>query len=100
MANVFNVLLMDRRPDKYVKQGEWVEFLTSSFAANKAYDQLVKEILSADGTDPKNRAPARFYLDRDGEAHLLTRDIGRVFLGMNLQCAQCHDHPLVDSYKQ
>ena len=100
MANVFNVLFMDRRADKYVKQGEWIQFLTSSFAANKPYDQLVNEILSADGTDPKNRGPAKFYLDRDGEPHLLTRDIGRVFLGMNLQCAQCHDHPLVDGYKQ
>lgn len=100
MANVFNVVFMDRRPDKYVKQAEWLEFLNASFTANMPYDQLVREVLSADGSDSKTRAAARFYLDRDAEAHLLTRDIGRVFLGMNLQCAQCHDHPLVDSYKQ
>ena len=39
-------------------------------------------------------------LDRDGEPHLLTRDVARIFLGMNLQCAQCHDHPRVEDYKQ
>src|SRR5262245_66556436 len=26
--------------------------------------------------------------------------MARIFLGTNLQCAQCHDHPLVDDYKQ
>ena len=30
----------------------------------------------------------------------MTRDVGRVFFGMDLQCAQCHDHPLVDDYYQ
>ncbi len=100
LQNTFDVLLMDRRPDKHVKRPEWLAFLRDSFAANKPYDQLVREILSADGADPKLRAAAAFYLNRDGEPHLLTKDISRLFLGMNLQCAQCHDHPLVDAYKQ
>lgn len=100
MTNLFDALLMDRRPDKHVKRPEWREFLHRSFAENKPYDQLVREILSADGADPKKRAPAKFYLDRDGEPNVLTKDISRLFLGMNLNCAQCHDHPLVDAYKQ
>jgi Protein of unknown function (DUF1553)/Protein of unknown function (DUF1549) len=100
LADTFDVLLMDRRGDKQVKRAEWLGFLRESFKANKPYDQLVREILSADGSDPKARAAARFFLDRDGEPHVLTRDISRLFLGMNLQCAQCHDHPLVNAYKQ
>lgn len=100
MTNLFDVLLMDRRPDKHVKRPEWREFLQTSFTTNKPYDQLVREILSTDGTDPKTRPAARFYLDRDAEPNVLTKDITRLFLGMNLHCAQCHDHPLVDAYKQ
>ncbi len=100
LADVFDVLLMDRRANKHVKRAEWLGFLRESFKANKPYDQLVREILSADGSDPQTRAAARFFLDRDGEPHVLTRDIGRLFLGMNLKCAQCHDHPLVNGYKQ
>ncbi len=100
LATTFDVLLMDRRGDKHVKRPEWLGFLRESFKANKPYDQLVREILSADGSDPKTRPAARFFLDRDGEPHILTRDISRLFLGMNLQCAQCHDHPLVNAYKQ
>jgi hypothetical protein len=100
MDQVFDVLFMDRRGAKHVKPGEWQIFLRSAFAANKPYDQLVRDMLSADGTDPKTRAAARFYLDREGEPNQVTKDIGRLFLGMNLTCAQCHDHPLVDAYKQ
>lgn len=100
MTNLFDALLMDRRADKHVKRPEWRTFLQTSFAANKPYDQFVREILSADGSDPKTRPAAKFYLDRDAEPNLLTKDISRLFLGMNLHCAQCHDHPLVDAYKQ
>ncbi len=100
MTNLFDVLLMDRRPDKHVKRPEWREFLQTSFTTTKPYDQFFREILSADGTDPKTRPAARFYLDRDAEPNVLTKDITRLFLGMNLHCAQCHDHPLVDAYKQ
>jgi hypothetical protein len=100
MATVFDVLLMDRRPGKRIPIPQWQEFLRTAFAANQPYDQLVRAILSADGSDPKTRPASRFYLDRDGEAHLLTRDISRLFLGMNFQCNQCHDHPLVHQYRQ
>lgn len=100
LAHVFDVMLMERRPGKNVPQPQWHEYLRSSFAEKKPYDQLVREILSSDGSDPKTRPAARFFLDRDGEPHLITKDISRLFLGMNLHCAQCHDHPLVEDYKQ
>jgi len=100
LAHRFDALLMERRPDKHVKRADWHEYLRSSFAANKPWDELVREIVTADGADPKTRPAAKFYLDRLGEPHLLTRDLSRLFLGMNLMCAQCHDHPLVASYKQ
>jgi Protein of unknown function (DUF1549)/Protein of unknown function (DUF1553) len=100
MQEVFDVLLMDRRRDSKVPKAEWEAFLRSSFAANKLYDELVRDILSSDGADPKTRPAAKFFLDRDLEPTIVTRDISRLFLGRNLQCAQCHDHPLVDDYKQ
>ena len=100
LQQYLDVALMDRRSDAKVPRAAWEEFLRSSFAANTPYDQLVREVLSADGADPAARAAAKFFLDRDLDPQVVTRDIGRLFLGRNIQCAQCHDHPLVEDYKQ
>jgi hypothetical protein len=100
MAWHFDVALMERRPDSKVPRVAWEAYLRTAFAENRPYDVLVREILSADGSDPKTRPAAKFLLDRELEPHLTTRDIARTFLGRNLQCAQCHDHPTIDDYKQ
>jgi hypothetical protein len=100
MQDVFDAMLMERRDDVHVPAPEWRAFLRKAFTDNVPYDQLVAQILSADGADPNTRGAAKFYLDRLADPNLLTRDVGRMFLGRDLQCAQCHDHPLIDDYKQ
>lgn len=96
----FDVVLMRRLPQKHVPVADWEKFLRESFAANKPWDQLVREFLSSDGSDPNNRGPARFYLDRDGDPHVITKDVAKLFLGLNFECTQCHDHPQIEDYKQ
>jgi hypothetical protein len=100
MAQHFDVVLMERRPDSKVPRAAWEQYLRASFAKNTPYDEFVREMLSADGADAKTRPAAKFMLDRGLEPNLVTRDLGRVFLGRNMQCAQCHDHPHVVDYKQ
>ncbi len=100
MAVTFDVMIMERRAEKHIKTPAWREFLHTAFKENRPLNKLAGQILAADGVDPARRAAARFYLDREGEPNLLTRDTGRIFFGVDLQCAQCHDHPLIDSYYQ
>ncbi|MEC9095658.1 MAG: DUF1549 domain-containing protein, partial [Planctomycetota bacterium] len=96
----FDVMLMERTNDSAVKTSAWRQYLYESFATNKPYNVLAKEILSAGGSNPELRAASKFYLDRQGETNRLTRDVGRIFLGRDMQCAQCHNHPLIDTYYQ
>lgn len=100
LARVLDVTLMQRLPPQHVSVAEWKAFLHQACVENRPWDQLVSEILSADGIDPQTRPASRFYLDRGGEVNLITRDIGRIFLGVNLECAQCHNHPHVEDWKQ
>jgi hypothetical protein len=103
MQELAHVMLMERRGD----HPDWLAFLKSSFEANKPIDQLVREIIYP---DPKNEATrgAGFFLSKRLEKYGenptdypgLTRDVGRLFLGIDLQCAQCHDHLFVNDYKQ
>lgn len=95
-----DVFLMERKPEKAVKQAEWERFLYDSLAANKPLDRLFQELIATDGGDDALRPAARFSLDRDAEPNLMTRDIGRLAFGMDLACCQCHDHPLIDDYYQ
>lgn len=100
MTWFWDVTLMERRPDTKVPRPAWEAYLRTIVHENRPYDVFVRELLSADGADEKTRPAAKFFLDRDLEPHLVTRDLSRIFLGRNLQCAQCHDHPLVDDYTQ
>ncbi len=104
MARVFDVMLTERRIPTItsydVPQAQWRAYLAESFAANKPWDTLVQEILGSDGVDAKLGSGVKFYLVRDVAPHSLTRDVGRLFLGVDLQCAQCHDDPRFDDYRQ
>jgi len=100
MQYVFDVMLMERRASKHINAKEWEEYLRTSFLQNKSWAQLSTELLTADGTGHATRPAARFLLDRELNLDTVTRDIGRIFLGRDLQCAQCHDHPAIDDYLQ
>ena len=100
MTLTLDVMLLERRTDKTALLKPWLEYLYQSIAADKPLDQLYREMLAADGVDEKLRPAARFILGRDAEPNLVTRDIGRLVFGMDMQCCQCHDHPLIDDYYQ
>ncbi len=100
LATTLDLMLMERRANKNVSQDEWSAWLLASVRDGKPWNVMAREILSADGDDPATRPAARFFLDRLSEPNLLTRDIGRILFGRDLQCAQCHDHPLIDDYLQ
>lgn len=98
-ANVLDLIFMERRGGNRVAQAEWKSFLRRSIAEQQPLDRIVRSILTADGDGP-NRGAAKFVLERDVEPNALTRDISRILMGRDLQCAQCHDHPNIGDYSQ
>ncbi|MEC7566904.1 MAG: DUF1549 domain-containing protein [Planctomycetota bacterium] len=103
MAELFNVILLERRG----VDETWHRFLTTSFSENVPWTVMVQRMIQPDLEDP-NQQGAGFFLTKRLEKYGqnptdypgLASDIGRLFLGMDLACAQCHDHLFVDAYKQ
>ena len=76
-----------------------LKYLRDSMARNKPYDKLVHELVTATGTtkpgaDGFNGA-VNFLVGKvnDEDATLATSSTSRIFLGQQVQCTQCHDHP-------
>jgi hypothetical protein len=101
MQQAMTVMWLERRAGTAVKNAAWDKYLQDAFTANKPWNEFVRELIAADGSDEASRPAIRFLVDGGrSNHHLLTRDVGRLFLGMDLQCAQCHDHPSIDDYHQ
>jgi hypothetical protein len=100
MAVRVDVMLMERRGEVHTKALPWREWLEESVRANKPWDALVRELLTADGADEKTRHIARWMLERQADPNALTKDASRLFLGRDIGCAQCHNHPRIDDYLQ
>jgi len=73
----------------------YLEWIKQSIRANKPYDKLVYEMLSADGPMRENPAAGYFLRDRGMPLGNLATT-ATIFLGTEITCAECHDHPFED----
>jgi hypothetical protein len=77
------------------RQREGTALLTAwardSIAANKPYDQFVSEILTATGSQERNPPTVWYRSVRTTQEYV--ESVAQAFLGVRIQCAQCHHHP-------
>ncbi|HYF01239.1 MAG TPA: DUF1549 domain-containing protein, partial [Planctomycetota bacterium] len=69
----------------------YFNWLQEKIAANVPFDQMVRELLSATGGAFQNPATNFYNVERD--TLKLAENVAQVFMGMRIQCAQCHNHP-------
>ena len=67
------------------------DWIRQSIAANKPYDQFVRELLLAQGSSV--HVPETNYYRVLREPGKITEDVSQTFLGVRFQCNKCHDHP-------
>lgn len=75
-------------PQGTVAMTRW---LRKQFAANRPYDQFVREILTVQG-NTLAEGPAAFYKALE-QPEVMSRSVSQLFLGVRIECAQCHHHP-------
>ncbi len=80
------------RGDAANDYGRWVK---QSIADNMPYDEMVYALVTAEGKARHNGA-AGYWLRDQGMVLDVMSNTSRIFLGTQIGCAQCHDHPFDD----
>ncbi len=92
-AGKWSALLRNKRTKPGDAPGNFAfhAWIRDSIRANKPFDQFAREILAASGTVTENPPVAWYRQVKEPQQQL--EDTAQLFLGMRLQCAQCHHHP-------
>jgi hypothetical protein len=77
---------------------EFLDWLRERLRQNAPYERMVREVLGAVDAAPEERrlggGTLRLFLQaNEFKPENLAGSVSRVFLGVSLECAQCHDHP-------
>ncbi len=93
--NEFDVQLMGSKGDS-----EWRDWLLKAVEENRPWPQVFREILLPREADPASKGSVAFLKTRAANVDDMTNDTSRLFFGVSINCAKCHDHPLVPDWTQ
>jgi Protein of unknown function (DUF1549)/Protein of unknown function (DUF1553) len=77
---------------------EFEDWLEEQIAKNRPWDEVARAMIASSGRNDDNGAVA-FALAHESQPVEVAGEVSRIFLGVQIQCAQCHDHPN-DSWKR
>jgi hypothetical protein len=99
-ARYFRDVILSRRSDeRAVALGPAVEaFFAGHLAGEAAWDEIAHDVITATGVPSENGGTA-IIMAQMGETSDIAAEVSRVFTGVQIQCAQCHDH-FTDRWKR
>lgn len=96
LGNVLDRMIQTR----YAGNADFVDYLRRSIRDEKSWDIVFRELMLGPW-DTDQLKPANRFLDKRAKTtDVLAVDAARVFFGVDISCAKCHDHPLVDDWTQ
>lgn len=96
-STIWTRLLIGRSTYREINRQALQEFLVQSFAENRPWSEMVYDLVSAEGDSESNGATNFLLAHLNNEAVPATAITTRLFLGTQIQCTQCHNHPFNDA---
>ncbi|HVV01918.1 MAG TPA: DUF1549 and DUF1553 domain-containing protein, partial [Verrucomicrobiae bacterium] len=87
-----DLLLVSSKDLKLPAMWAYYDWIRNNVAANTPWDVFVREIVTAKGSTLANGAANFYVLHNDPKA--MAETVSQAFLGMSINCAKCHNHPL------
>ena len=84
--------IQSRFPGTVLRNDVFIHWLKEQITSNRPYDELVRELITAEGRIWENPAVGYHLRDKDMKLDHVAF-MGKVFLGTDITCAQCHDDP-------
>ncbi|HEX8204230.1 MAG TPA: DUF1549 domain-containing protein, partial [Isosphaeraceae bacterium] len=81
-------------------KGSLRDYLARALAEGRSWDRIFREVILPDATDAAQQGAAPFLRQRVKDLDRLATEVSTTFFGVNISCAQCHDHPLVSDWTQ
>jgi hypothetical protein len=99
-ATVWTNLLIGRDPAPEINRAGLHQFLAQQFHVNRPWTDTVSQLVEAEGSGRDNGAANFLLAHLNNEAVPATAVTARCFLGMQVQCTQCHKHPYYQQWGQ
>lgn len=93
-------LLIGRSNARQVDEEALYGFLQRQFVKNRPWMETVGDLIAAEGRSDQNGATNFLLAHLNDQATPATAVTARLFLGQQVQCTQCHDHPFARSRSQ
>lgn len=101
LAEVLDVVLMERKGNEAERKSNgWLAYLERSIAANRPWDQMVYDMIAARSQSAEQKGALWFLYERKNNYQLMAEAVAPVAFGVQIGCAQCHDHPLAHEIGQ
>jgi hypothetical protein len=113
MSNVWRNILVPEADGNFLTRNFITTFdrwLLKEFADNVAYDQMARDLIAMPIGTGMNRGgfnpyggdptPQFYFRSKEVKPENLAASTTRIFLGVRLECAQCHDHPFAKWKKE
>ncbi len=81
-------------------KGGLQEYLKLALQENRPWDAIFRDLIVPSESDPAKKGSAEFLRPKLTDLDKLTADVSVAFFGVNVSCAQCHDHPNVKDWTQ
>jgi hypothetical protein len=103
MREIFDCVLMERRGGEWENRRtdqKWFGFLEDAFARNRPWNEVVRDLIVARPELPDARGAVWYLYERQNNAQAIAEALAPVVFGLQVKCAQCHDHMVAREIKQ